>query len=288
MSCLACGGPLTPWCEVPAFELGDSRGFALSRCDRCRTAVTLGDPPGHDAYASGSYAERPRRAWLVRLRRLLLRQQVGWLRDAGLPLGARVLDVGAGRGRLVAELGRSGFDARGIDPAGSGPVERRALEEHADRELDAVVLWHVIEHLEDPLGALRRVHGWLRPGGMLLVGVPNVASCQRAIGGERWLHWDVPRHRVHLTPAGLRTLLRAGGFQAARMRHLVWEHNPLGMTLAVARAHPGRAMTGLKRGSPGWAALLGLLLAPALALEIAAAGARRGGTIACIARAAPR
>jgi SAM-dependent methyltransferase len=288
MSCPACGGPVTRWCEVPAFEPGDPRRFALARCDRCRAAVTLGDPPGHDAYASGSYAGPPRPAWLVRLRRLLLRQQVGWLRDAGLAPGARVLDVGAGRGRLVAELGRSGFDARGIDPAGSGPVERRALEEHADRGLDAVVLWHVLEHLEDPLGALRRIHGWLRPGGVLLVGVPNVASSQRAIGGERWLHWDVPRHRVHLTPGGLRALLRAGGFQAGRVRHLVWEHNPLGMTLALARAHPGRAMTGLKRGSLGWAALVGVLLPPALALEVAAGAARRGGTIACMARAVAR
>jgi SAM-dependent methyltransferase len=186
---------------------------------------------------------------------------------------------------LVEELRRAGYDARGIDPAGrataGSAIERRALGDHTDADLDAVVMWHVLEHLDDPRAALRRVHGWLRPGGLLLVGVPNLDSWQRALAGERWLHYDVPRHRMHFTPAGLGALLRAAGFEPGGVRHLVWEQNPIGMALAPVR-RPGRTLRAARRGRAG-AAGLGLAVALAVPAEALAAAARRGGTVACVA-----
>src|SRR5436190_2159200 len=68
---------------------------------------------------------------------------------------------------------------------------------------DAVVLWHVLEHLADPGEALRRIRRWLRPSGALVVAVPNLSSLQARIGGDRWFHQDVPRHRTQFSRAGL-------------------------------------------------------------------------------------
>jgi SAM-dependent methyltransferase len=213
-----------------------------------------------------------------------------------------VLDAGAGRGRLVRALRDAGFDARGIDPAGreagtvdgDAPVERRAIAEHEDSELDAVVLWHVLEHLDDPSGALERVRGWLAPGGLVLMALPNAASLQARIGGAGWLHWDAPRHRLHLTPAGLDAVLGRAGLEPVRTTHMVWEHNPAGMWMALLTRlgmSPGFPFHLLKRNiraRPRDLALLALgvpLAPPALALEAGAAAARRGGTIAALARA---
>ena len=47
------------------------------------------------------------------------------------------------------------------------------------------------------------------PAGTLVVAVPNLGSVQARIGGDRWFHQDVPRHRTHLTPAGASALLDA-------------------------------------------------------------------------------
>ena len=295
--CPACGGALTPWIEVPAFESGDERRFPLLRCNRCRSAVTGGEPPGPEAYSAGLYDERPPPAALTRARRLALRQPAAWLRRGGLPPGGRLLDVGAGRGLLVEELRRAGYDARGIDPAGrataGSAIERRALGDHTDADLDAVVMWHVLEHLDDPRAALERARSWLRPGGLLLVGVPNIASLQAAVGGSGWLHLDAPRHRVHLTPAGLRALLADSGFSPGKAHHHVPEHNPAGMWMALlARAgmQPGLPFHLLKRNAtarPRDLALLAAgipLAAPAIALEGLAGLAGRGGTIAAEAR----
>ena len=295
---------MRPWVDVPAGEPADGRQFPLARCVGCGTAVTGGQPPGPEAYESGVYAPGPPRAsaFIELAQRAVVGQPARLLAEAGIGPGARVLDAGAGRGRLVAELGRRGFDAEGIEPSRRGadsaraaglPVARRSIAEHDGSGLDAVVLWHVAEHLDDPPAALRRAASWLAPGGVLLVGVPNVDSLQAAVAGPAWLHFDVPRHRLHLTPAGLDTLFRRAGLTPAATRHMVWEHNPAAMWMALlsrAGVSPGYAFHALKRNaSPSRRdAVLTAgalpLLPLAVALEAAAAARGRGGTIAGLAR----
>jgi SAM-dependent methyltransferase len=303
-TCPACGGSLAPWRSVPAGEPSDRASYPLSRCVACGTAVTGGDPPESKHYETGVYAPRPPRLGAVvrALQRVTVGQPVRELRHAGLAPGGRVLDVGAGRGRLVAELARRGYDASGIEPSARSaglaataglPVAAEAIEDHSDEGLDAAVLWHVAEHLDDPAAALERVAGWLRPGGLVLVAVPNIDSLQARIGGPGWLHLDAPRHRLHLTPPGLEALLHRAGLTPVRWSHAVWEHNPAGMWMALlARAGmtPGLPFHLLKRNAratPRDLALLalGVPLAPmAVALEAVAAASKRGGTIAVVAR----
>ena len=302
--CPACGGPLAPWREVTAGEPSDPRSFPLLRCGACGSAVTGGEPPGPQAYETGIYApSAPRALPLVRgLQRVTVGQVPRILDRAGLRPGARVLDAGAGTGRLVEALRRSGYEARGIEPsarsqaiarAAGRPVAQADIDSHRDDGLDAVVLWHVLEHLDAPAAALARAHGWLRAGGLLLVAVPNVESLQARIGGPGWLHLDAPRHRTHFSPRGLESLLASSAFDLLRTHHLVWEHNPAGMWMALltrAGMTPGLPFHLLKRNatpSPRDLALLaaGLPLAPlAVALEAAAGAGRRGGTIAAVAR----
>ncbi len=69
----------------------------------------------------------------------------------------------------------------------------------------------------------------MAPGGRLIVAVPNLASLQARIGGDRWFHQDVPRHRTHFTSAGAVAIVSGAGFEVDRVRHLVIEQNPLGM-----------------------------------------------------------
>ena len=188
-SCPACGGDLAAWITVPAGEPSDPRRFGLSRCADCGTAVTAGPPPGPEAYEQGVYAAGSARPGAVRaFQRATVGQPARALVRAGLRPGARVLDAGAGRGRLVHELRRRGFDATGIDVsersvAQAGPhVRLESIAAHEDDGLDAAVLWHVAEHLDDPLAALERVRGWLAPGGLVVLGVPNAASAQARAG----------------------------------------------------------------------------------------------------------
>ena len=120
-----------------------------------------------------------------------------------VPPPARVLDAGAGNGRFVTAAAAAGYQATGIEPSRRGIERARARNvaitaatietaQVAEGSLDAVTLWHVLEHIDDPGAALRRIAGWLAPAGALLVGVPNLASVRAQVGGARWFHLDVP------------------------------------------------------------------------------------------------
>jgi SAM-dependent methyltransferase len=236
-------------------------------------------------------------------RQFVARQPVRFLKRAGLQRGDRVLDVGAGPGRLVKALNDAGYDASGIEPSKRSvalahqagiPVERRDVYDHADSRLDAAVMWHVLEHLDDPPTALATVRGWLRPGGLLLIGVPNLASLQAEVAGEGWLHLDAPRHRVHFTADGVRRLLVRSGFDVIRTHHLVLEQNVHAMWFAMLTrlgVRPGFPFHFLKRnidarGRDLALTALGLPLIPVAAmLEAGAAVTHRGGTVAVVARA---
>lgn len=265
-------------------------------------------PVPEHAHTTGVYSpSKPRLERPIRLlQRLAGRQPLALLRRGGAVPGSRVLDAGAGTGKLVEALGAAGFDARGIDPSARSvalaesagrPVSRESIEEHEDSGLGGVALWHVLEHVDDPVEALSRAAGWLRPDGTAIVAVPNIASLQARVAGGSWFHLDLPRHRTHFTPAGLDTVLEASGLKrVGRVRHLVPEHNFHGMWFALlgrVGMTPGFPFHLLKRNVPARTrdiallALAGPLLLPiAVVLELGAAAARRGGTMAVVARSA--
>ena len=122
----------------------------------------------------------------------------------------------------------AGLDAHGIDPSPAACAAARAIGVEVanvgvgEAELepaseDAVVLWHALEHLDDPaVGAGADPAAGCDPGGTLVVAVPNLASVQARIGGDRWFHQDVPRHRIHLTAAGAGGPARAHRLSARR------------------------------------------------------------------------
>jgi hypothetical protein len=167
-ACPACGGPLSAWRSVSASEPGlKGQRFALRRCPDCGTAVTDGSQPTEDLHDSGAF-----RAGTPRLHAL-----------AG-PLLER---FDARRMELLRRLAPPG--ARGIERAAARGVRLMPTEiEQAEIQpgsLDAVTLWHVLDHLDRPAAALERIAGWLAPSGALLLGVPNLASWQARLGGDR-------------------------------------------------------------------------------------------------------
>jgi len=320
-ACPACGGPLARWRSVATSDPSLPGRFDLPRCPRCGTAVTAGAPPSFDeAHDGGSYAtRRPRGSGLAapllrafdRQRLALVARHLATAPRPGATGGApgpeapRLLDVGAGRGRFVATARAAGWRAEGIEPsarrveaaaASYGVALTRAGIDDAAIEpgsFDAATLWHVLEHLHDPRAAVERLGGWLRPGGLLLIGVPNLRSLQARVGGPRWFHLDVPRHRTHFTPDGLRHLVQDAGLEVVAVHQVLLEHNPFGLWQSAVNRLSGTTSylyyllkrADRPRAWPLAATLLALPLLPlAAAVEALAGALGRGGTMALVAR----
>jgi len=92
------------------------------------------------------------------------------------------LDIGCGIGTLLDEVSGAGFMASGIELNSSCAdyaMQRHsvicgdALEVELDPGVcDVISLTQVLEHVGEPLGLLRRVSQWLRPGGVAFISVP--------------------------------------------------------------------------------------------------------------------
>jgi SAM-dependent methyltransferase len=158
-------------------------------------------PKAKNIYRSGRLA-------LVRLRQL-----------GPFPAGSRILDAGSGSGEWLYLLQCQGHSVKGIEADTAYGEFARAtygvsvwsgglLEaELPPASFDIITSFHVLEHLPDPLGALRRLYSWLTPGGQLLIEVPNINSPHQNPAGR--FHYA---HVLGFTPESLAYAGASAGF----------------------------------------------------------------------------
>jgi SAM-dependent methyltransferase len=98
---------------------------------------------------------------------------------------------------------------------------------------DVITMWHVLEHLPDPRAALDRAASLLRPGGTVIVSVPNNDSLQARLGGDTWLHLDIARHICHFNPGSLSQLVEHAGLEVERIGRFYPETEILGVIQTI-------------------------------------------------------
>jgi SAM-dependent methyltransferase len=180
-----------------------------------------------------------------------------------------LLDVGAGSGDLGGVLSDRGWRVTGVEPspAASELARERGVDARVGTldtvELEpgfsAVVFHHSLEHVADPVAALRSARELLAPGGAVAIAVPNFDSPQRRRLGADWWALDLPRHRFHFTPAALSEALRRAGFEERWLRATV---SVLGPAANAQQRRSGRMETSGPRFLAGYG--LALVAYPAL------------------------
>jgi 2-polyprenyl-3-methyl-5-hydroxy-6-metoxy-1,4-benzoquinol methylase len=145
------------------------------------------------------------------------------------PHGAnRLLDVGCGSGELLDVYRSLGWQVCGIEISQqAGAVCReKGLDVHqgtvfdapfGTRRFDVILLSHVIEHVLDPIGVLRRVAELLAPRGQIVVTTPNARGIGFSIYGSCWLHLDAPRHIFLFDAHTIRLLAARAGLAVSRV-----------------------------------------------------------------------
>ena len=139
----------------------------------------------------------------------------------------RLLDVGTADGHFLELMRGRGWDVAGVEPGGSRPDgDDRGLDiryapfpaatsDLPDGSFDVVTAWAVFEHLHDPAGAFAECSRLLKPGGHLVIQVPNLDS----ISSRLPLTEDVPRHLYFYDPATLRAFGERNGLRRTAVHH---------------------------------------------------------------------
>ncbi|MEK7275779.1 MAG: class I SAM-dependent methyltransferase [Chloroflexota bacterium] len=144
-------------------------------------------------------------------------------RFTGKPDGRRLLDVGAYIGVFVEVAKAAGWKAEGIEPSGWAVGEAQKLGlavrqgtlatgGYSENSFDAITLWDVIEHFDDPQAELRQVLRLLKPGGVVVIHTIDIGSSTAKMMGRRW-PFLMEMHIMFFSRATLHAMLRQAGFQ---------------------------------------------------------------------------
>jgi 2-polyprenyl-3-methyl-5-hydroxy-6-metoxy-1,4-benzoquinol methylase len=142
------------------------------------------------------------------------------------PPPGRLLDVGCGWGFFLAEARACGWEPFGLEPlpgpaiharvaAGATVVADTLRDNTFAREtFDVVTSFQVFEHLPDPADVLAKIVGLLRPGGLVLIEVPNIATWSVRLLGRRHRHF-VADHLNFFSAETLGALMERAGLEVA-------------------------------------------------------------------------
>jgi len=148
----------------------------------------------------------------------------------------RLLEIGCGNGERLSFFKELGWNTYGIEPDSDAaaiacskghPITAASLEASLfpKESFDAIVMSHVIEHIESPRDVIRECAGLLRPGGRLVILTPNTRGLGHKWYREDWLHLDPPRHLGLFNRSALLRLTQGLRFTEIRCDSVIRDAN---------------------------------------------------------------
>ncbi|HEY3401997.1 MAG TPA: class I SAM-dependent methyltransferase [Ohtaekwangia sp.] len=123
-----------------------------------------------------------------------------------------VLDYGCGTGHFLKACYEESWKVAGIEPSdqareNSDPKIRSliysSMELLQQSSFDAITLWHVLEHVPEPIEVLQTLATKLKINGTLFIAIPNPNSWDASFYKEYWAGYDVPRHLWHFSQSNI-------------------------------------------------------------------------------------
>lgn len=142
----------------------------------------------------------------------------------------RVLDLGCGSGDTLLLLKKIGWETYGIDidKIAIQNAKKRGLNnvllgtykdisKYPDNFFDAIRLYHVIEHIDNPSLCLELIRKKLNVNGELIIGTPSIESLVSKLFRSCWYNLDSPRHLFIFSPATLKKLVEKKGLSVKKV-----------------------------------------------------------------------
>ena len=141
------------------------------------------------------------------------------------PQKGKLLDVGAGTGDFLVAATAKGWEVSGTEPNAKARriAQRKGIVLYPDIQdlqpmtYDVITLWHVLEHIPDTITQLLQLKTRLKPGGSLMIAVPNYKTFDARYYKEYWAAYDVPRHLWHFSKTAVMKLCSDAGLEVVKI-----------------------------------------------------------------------
>lgn len=125
-----------------------------------------------------------------------------------------LLDIGAGTGDFANEAQKSGWTVTGFEPSEKARAIAKSKGVHlvddtadlSECTFDIITMWHVLEHVPDVEKQITELKRLVKPGGHIIIAVPNFKSFDANYYGAYWAAYDVPRHLWHFSKTAIEKL----------------------------------------------------------------------------------
>jgi SAM-dependent methyltransferase len=278
-SCPVCAGPV----RATGLSRTTDRAYRVVRCSRCGTASVLPRPTEHDlaefygasyftADTGFGYGDYDGASWAAAQAVRAWDELQEWAPEVSTVPVRRLLDVGAATGEFALRAARDGWDTLACEVGDTARAAAEAKGQRtvasipdADGPFGVISMYHVVEHLIDPIEALREARRVVDDRGVLVIEVPQWNSAGRIVRRSAWAQLRPPEHITFFTRTSLAWALGETGWQV--------------VSSSTPYPHAGRlAVSALKQGRP--------LEAAGQAARLALGAAGLGGYLRTVARPA--
>jgi 2-polyprenyl-3-methyl-5-hydroxy-6-metoxy-1,4-benzoquinol methylase len=231
--CPSCGSPSSKsFLELTDLFLTQEE-FTLSKCEECTLVYTRHVPINVGTYyKSDEYISHSEKKTLLstvykRVQEITLESKRKLVNR--FASGNNLLDYGAGKGDFSSHMIASGFTVTGYEPDPDARTLAReknnlslvdSITHIPKNSIDAITMWHVLEHIPNPNVVLQQLLLKLKKNGTLIIAVPNYNSFDAEYYGKFWAAYDVPRHVTHYGVDSMRSLLDRNGLR-------IFQTNPM-------------------------------------------------------------
>lgn len=143
-----------------------------------------------------------------------------------VPAPAKLLDVGCDKAYFIDEARRFGYDCTGVELSEAAVVYAKNLgfdikpaPDSSAGKYDCAVMWHSLEHFQEPVEFLKELRKHLNACGHLFIRVPAFDTFWRRFLGSKWIWLQPQNHFFHYSASSLGKLLEVSGYSIEKIVH---------------------------------------------------------------------
>lgn len=243
--CLICRGKSLQEYRKAKDYLVSNKQFTITQCKQCGFVFTNPRPDDQNLgqyYISEEYISHhdsgsslTQRLYQA-VRRYMLSYKVKLIQKHLMTNSTPFLfDYGCGTGEFLRKIRKMGWQTGGLEPSEQGRERAvsKGLHIYANEDemrsnlpnesIDVITLWHVLEHISDPVAKAKFFFSLLKEDGLIVVAVPEYKSYDSRYYDEEWAALDVPRHLNHFDENSITSIFSQVGFVFEKSYPLIFD-----------------------------------------------------------------